>query len=150
MWETKFHTHTDSGKLHGMSQSMAAVTGYPSGCRLSLCLLTPLSTVIEKITSSQIVMKFPALYGTWRFITTFTSACHVSLSWARSIQSMPPHPTSWRSILILWSHLCLGLASGLFPHCVQHAPPVSFFSIWSPEQYLVRSLCAKVLYSGTQ
>jgi hypothetical protein len=28
---------------------------------------------------------------------------------------IPPHPTSWRSILILSSHLYLGLASGLFP-----------------------------------
>jgi hypothetical protein len=35
------------------------------------------------------------------FITPLTSARHLSLSWARSIQSMPPHPTSWRSILIL-------------------------------------------------
>jgi hypothetical protein len=32
-----------------------------------------------------------------------------------SIQSMPPHPNSWRSILILSSHLRLGLPSGLFP-----------------------------------
>jgi len=31
------------------------------------------------------------------------------------IQSMPPHPTSWRSILILSSHLSVGLTSGLFP-----------------------------------
>ena len=30
------------------------------------------------------------------------------------IQSMPPHPTSWRYILVL-SHLRPGLASGLFP-----------------------------------
>jgi len=36
---------------------------------------------------------------------------------ARSIQSMPPppHPTSWWYILILSSHLNLGLPSGLFP-----------------------------------
>ena len=31
----------------------------------------------------------------------------LSLSWTRSIQSMPPHPTSWRSILILSFHLRL-------------------------------------------
>ena len=42
----------------------------------------------------------------------------MSLIWARSIQSMP-HPTSWRSILILSSHLRLGLPSPLsltLPH----------------------------------
>ena len=37
------------------------------------------------------------------------------LSWARSIHSIPPYPTSWRSILILSFPLCLGLPSGLFP-----------------------------------
>ena len=39
----------------------------------------------------------------------------LSLSWASLIQSIPPHPTSWRSILILSSPLCLGLPSDLFP-----------------------------------
>jgi hypothetical protein len=39
----------------------------------------------------------------------------VSLSWASSIQSVPPYPTSWISILILSSYLRLGLPSGLFP-----------------------------------
>ena len=34
---------------------------------------------------------------------------------AGSGQSMPPHPTSWRSILILSSHLRLGFPSGFFP-----------------------------------
>jgi len=33
----------------------------------------------------------------------------------RSIHFMPQHRTSWRSILILSSHLCIGLPSGLFP-----------------------------------
>ena len=32
-------------------------------------------------------------------ITVFTSARHLSLSWASSIQSMSLHPTSWRPIL---------------------------------------------------
>ena len=36
-----------------------------------------------------LVNKFPSFYGIRRFITAFTSARHLSLSWARSIQSMP-------------------------------------------------------------
>ena len=78
---------------------------------------------------------------------------HLSISWASSIQSIPPHPTSWRSILILSSHLWLGLSSGLFPSgfltktlftplpfpYALHALPISFFSILSSAQYWVRS-----------
>jgi hypothetical protein len=49
--------------------------------------------VLEKLTGFQLV-KFPTFYGTQRFITTFTRTCHLSLSWARSIKSLSPHPTS--------------------------------------------------------
>jgi hypothetical protein len=42
----------------------------------------------------------------------FTRALHWSLSWARSIQSTPSHPISLRYILILSTHLRLGLPSG--------------------------------------
>ena len=49
------------------------------------------------------------------FITALTSVRHLSLSWASPIQFIYPHPTSWRSILILSTHLHLGLPSGLFP-----------------------------------
>jgi hypothetical protein len=38
-------------------------------------------------TSPQLVRKFPAFYGTRRFITALTSALHLSVSWARSSQS---------------------------------------------------------------
>jgi len=37
------------------------------------------------------------------------------ISWASSIQSIYPHPTSWRSILILSTHLSLGLPVVSFP-----------------------------------
>jgi len=61
--------------------------------------------------NSQSVKKFPAFYGTRRFITVFARARH----WARCIQSTPSHPVSPRSILILSFHISLGLPSGLFP-----------------------------------
>ena len=70
---------------------------------------------LEKLVGSQLVKKFPTFYKTWRFITAFTSARHFSLSSATLIQSIPQHPTSWRTILLLSSHLCLRLPSGLFP-----------------------------------
>jgi hypothetical protein len=45
-------------------------------------LPTPCGRVLlEKVTHSQLVKKFPALYGTRRFNTAFTHACHLSLSW---------------------------------------------------------------------
>ena len=78
-------------------------------------LLTPWSRVVlEKLASLQLVKKFPAFYITRRFLTALTSARHLSLSWASPIQFSYPNPTSWRSILILSSHLRLGLPSGLF------------------------------------
>ena len=69
-------------------------------------MLPPCSRVLlEKLTGLQLVKKFSAFYRTWRFITAFTSSHHLSLSWASSIQYVPPHCTSWRSILIL-SSIC--------------------------------------------
>ena len=79
-------------------------------------LLTPWCRVLlEKLTGLQLVKKFPSFHGTRRFITVLTSVHHLSLSWANPIQSTYPHPTSWRSILILSTHLRLGLPSGFFP-----------------------------------
>ena len=117
-------------------------------------LLTPWCRVLlEKLTGLQLVKKFPAFHGTRRFITTFTSVRHLFLSWAGPIQSIYPHPTSWRSILILSTHLRLGLPVVSFPLVsppgpytppsphpyAPHAQPISFFSILSPAQYWVRS-----------
>jgi len=49
--------------------------------RLYLLLLTPWSRVLlEKLTGSQLVKKFPAFYGTRKFITAFPSARHLSIS----------------------------------------------------------------------
>ena len=113
-------------------------------------LLTPWCRVLlEKLTGLQLVKKFPAFHGTRRFITALTSVRHLSLSWASPIQSIYPHPTSWITVLILSTHLRLGLPSGILlsvspsrpytlpsPHpYAPHAQPISFFSILSPAQY---------------
>ena len=110
-----------------------------------LTYFTPCSReLLEKLIGSQLVKKFPAFYGTRRFITAFTNARHLCLSSAQLHPSIHPHPTSSRSTLILPSHLHLGLPSGLFPsgsppkHYIRlssdpyalHAPPISFFSIF--------------------
>ena len=79
-------------------------------------LLTPWCRVLlEKLTGLQLVKKFFAFHGTRRFITALTNVRHLSLFWASPIQSIYPHPTSWRSILITSTHLRLGLPSGLLP-----------------------------------
>jgi len=79
-------------------------------------LLTPWCRILlEKPTGLQLVKKFPAFHRTRRFITALTNLRHLSLSWASPIQSIYPHLTSWRSFLILSTHLRLGLSSGLFP-----------------------------------
>ena len=71
--------------------------------------------LIEELTGLQLVNKFPAFHRTRKFITALTSVRHLSLSWPTPIQSIYPLYTSWRSILILSTHLRLGLPSGLFP-----------------------------------
>ena len=113
-------------------------------------LLTPWCRVLlEKLTGLQLVKKFPAFHGTRKFITALTSVHQLSLSWASPIQSIYPHPTSWRSILILSTHLRLGLPSGLLPSGFPiktlytpssrpYAPHAQPISILSPAQYWVR------------
>jgi len=71
----------------------------------------------------------------------------------------PPHPTSWRSILILFFHACLGLPNGLFHsglltktlyaplHSTMRAtrPPISFFLIDNTNDIWWRSFSASSL-----
>jgi len=111
-------------------------------------LLTPCSRVLlEKLTDSQLVKKFPAFYGTRRFITAFTSARHLSLFWARSIQSMPPQPNSWRSILILSFHLCLGLFHSGFTTKISYTPlSLSPKHATCPAQLILLDLITRTIF----
>ena len=92
-----------------------------------------------KANISQLVKKFPAFYGTRKLINRFYNTHPLSLSTAD--QSSPcPHPTSWTSIVILFSHLRLGLPSHLFPPgfptkpllTPTHVTCLANLIIWSP------------------
>jgi hypothetical protein len=102
--------------------------------------------LFEKLSIVQPLKNFPAFYETRRFITVSTRALQWSLSWARSFHSGPSHFVSLRSILILSTHLRLGLPSGvyssgfqtnnLYPHscyisCQSHPPSLDHSNyIW--------------------
>ena len=118
-------------------------------------VLTPWRSrvLLEKLTGFAANQEIPRILWNPKVHYRLTSARHLSLSWANSIQSPQSHPTSWRSILILYpSHVlvspmvsfhqvsptkpCAHLSP---PPYVPHAPPISFFSILSTAQYWVRS-----------
>ena len=113
-------------------------------------LLTPwCSVLLVKLTVLQLVKKFPAFHGTRRFITALTSVRHLSLSWASPIQSI----SSWRSILILSTHLRLGLPSGLlpsgFPSKTLYIPLSSLIRSTCPAQQQLNEIMEPYVYYST-
>jgi hypothetical protein len=70
--------------------------------------------ILEKPLVAQLLKNIPMFYKTRKSITAFTRAPHWSTPSARLIQSISSHPIYLRCILILYSHLHLGLPRGLF------------------------------------
>ena len=72
----KIHQYVSQGLCPlGLKTSMLDISMHIA------CLLTLWSRVLlEKLTSSQLVKKFPTFYGTQRFVTAFTNVCHLYLS----------------------------------------------------------------------
>jgi len=63
-------------------------------CLLIYSLTSWSRVFVEKLTGFKLVKNFLAFYATKMFITAFTSARHLLLSSASSMQSMSPHTTS--------------------------------------------------------
>jgi hypothetical protein len=64
-------------------------------------LLTPWSwSLLERTSVVQLLKNFQAFYGNMKFITVFR-VLNLVLSWARSIQSIPPHPIQDPSTYVL-------------------------------------------------
>jgi hypothetical protein len=78
----------------------------------------------------------------------FTRALHLFLSLARPIQSTSPHPTSLSYILILSTHVSLGLPSGLFPSGFHINNPQAFlFSQFVLPPYQLHPPCFIILFA---
>ena len=98
---------------------------------------------------------FPSFYGTRRFITVFTAARHLSLSWAISLRFMRS-PRISLSIILMWFCLCLGLPNGLlhprFPpkfctyFCLRYSNNHHYFHAQSISWFVYyKVLCCAVL-----
>ena len=81
---------------------------------------------LGKVTTPQLVMKFPTFPRTWTVITVLTTAHHLEVNWTRWIQSMHSYPISLWCILILSLHLYVNLPSHLFPPKFHHQNPYAF------------------------
>jgi hypothetical protein len=70
--------------IEGIRIAYRILVGNPEGrktLRRHTYLLTPWSKVLpEKLKRPELLKKFPAFYGTQRFITAFTRARHLFLS----------------------------------------------------------------------
>ena len=102
-----------------LTYSLTYSLAYMLACLLTCLLthslthsLTPWSTVrLEKLTGSQLVKKFTTFCGTQRFITAFTTARHLSLSWHAYCYC---HVNFWR-----WRLTCHFIHFVYFsPYCV--------------------------------
>jgi len=99
-WEHSWQKHLSDEKkksklVNNCPSFIALRTEHMKTTPAQTGLLTPWCRVLlEKLTGSQLVKKFPAFHGTRRFITALTSVRHLSLSWASPILSIYPHSTS--------------------------------------------------------
>ena len=96
---------------------MLKLVSYSVNLRCWWCIVT-----LHSFYPAGSAAEFLAFYGPWGFGTTFTTARRLSLSCARSIQSIPLHLTSWRSSLILSFHLRLGLPRFTLQNSVCSSP----------------------------
>ena len=91
-----FHTHKTVAEA---AKSHSTLQHYSNTC---LDLITyPMEQRPQEANHFSASQEIPnTLWNRRKYITSFTRSHHLSPSWARSILSIPSHPTSWRSIYV--------------------------------------------------
>jgi len=99
--------------------SAGAISPSGTAWKVPLHTVHPRHTICVEVfvNQSTLILTYLLTYSmvqshSWEAKWFAASVRHLSLSWASPIQSIYPHPTSWRSILILSTHPRLGLPSG--------------------------------------
>jgi hypothetical protein len=93
--------------------------------------------LLEKLTNSQLVKKFPTFYGSRRLITAFIIIRHLFLSCTRLIQSMPPIPLSEDpSYYYLPIYAWVSKSPQVYPPKPQYSPLPHTCYIPRPSHYL--------------
>jgi hypothetical protein len=92
-------------------------TPRPSATRRirSLSLSLSLSLAMKLSTTQEATLQFASILYNPKVQYRIHKSSPPVPNWARPIQSTSPYPTSSRSILILSTHLRVGLPSGIFP-----------------------------------
>jgi hypothetical protein len=80
MYIHTYVTYTRTYILYTHTYVRPSVRPYIHTYLLTYILIPWSRVLLGKLTGLQLVKKFPAFYGTRRFITAFTSARHLSLS----------------------------------------------------------------------
>jgi hypothetical protein len=124
-----------------LTYSLTHILTYVLTHSVAYLLTTPWSRVLDKLTGLQPVKKFPTFYWTRRFITAFTSARYLSVSWTCSIQSISPHPNS-RCVL-----LCLSGMLGMH-HVTRHNTPIHNILSTAPQLCISQKALGTLLEDG--
>ena len=70
----------------------------------------------KRLIGFQLIKKFLTFHVTRKFITAFNTVRHLIVFWARSMQSIHSHSTSWKSNSLLSFNLFLIFQVISFPH----------------------------------
>jgi len=113
--------------------------------------LTPSNRVLlQKLTGSHPIQKFPAFYNLKGSLPHSQQPTTCPYPQPDQSSPCPLHSTSWRSILILSSHLCLGLPSGLFPSGFPtktlYAPLLSPICATCPTHLILLDLITQIIF----